>query len=60
MLINAPLNAIAIQLNVSMRKGGKKFIEIFYHIKNNESVSHASFKYIEVRGVEYYRSFKSS
>ena len=60
MLINAPLNAIAIQLNVSTRREGKKFIEIFYHIKNKESVSYASFKYIEVKGVEHYRSLKTS
>jgi len=59
MLLNAPKNAIAIEIRVG-RPGdstsGKSFIELFYHIQVKDSVTYASFKYVEIEGIEAIRA----
>jgi len=51
MLINAPKNAIAIQIRAATTSDKKRCIESFYHIQTKDGVNHACFKYIEIKGV---------
>jgi|GEM_PF-3232192 len=59
MLVSAPKNAIAIQLRLKSIAQERRILELFYHINVNNRVEYASFKYIEIKGVEFYRSLKS-
>lgn len=59
MLVSAPRNAVAIQIRLKKIPENRKILELFYHVSVNNRLEAASFKYIEIKGVEYYRSLKS-
>lgn len=59
MLLNAPKNAIAIEIRAGRTSDsahGKSCIELFYHVQVKDSVTYASFKYIEILGIEAIRA----
>ncbi len=60
MLLRSPTNAIAIQLKTVRKNKNKIFAELLYHVKIKDKVEYADLKYIELKGVEYYRRLKSS
>lgn len=60
MLLNSPTNAIAIQLKTVRKDKNKTFAELLYHVKIKDKVEYAALKYIELKGVEYYRRLRTS
>jgi hypothetical protein len=59
MLLNAPKNAIAIEIRAGRKSDHlkwKSYLELFYHIQIKDSVTYASFKYVEINGVEAIRA----
>lgn len=55
MLIQAPKNAVAIEVRSADPRGERKYVELAYHIQIKDQLDLACLKYIEIKGVDAYR-----
>lgn len=55
MLIQAPKNAVAIEVRSADPRGDRKYVELAYHVQIKDQLDLACLKYIEIKGVDAYR-----
>lgn len=55
MLIQAPKNAVAIEIRSADPRGDRKYVELAYHVQIKDQLDLACLKYIEIKGVDAYR-----